>query len=307
MDLAPKSLALFLRVAALGAIGKAGEEFALSSTNASQRIQDLESALGVKLFHRTTRSVSLTADGEVFMEHAQRILDDLEETKNVFTHKDGNITGHIRMTASASFGHTHITPFIPEFMARYPNVTLDIDLSDNVTNIVTQGYDVAFRLGQLASSSLLARRIDDHPRMLVASPEYLKAHGKPLTLGELEQHVCLPFERHNTWQFMDSENHLHNVTVSGPLVLNSGDAISQLVESGMGIALASLWHAGPSLQSGKIVPILGQFTPWPVTRIWSVRPPSRITPLRVRVFLDFFEEKIRATNIQRYGALISLR
>ncbi|MDO6561785.1 LysR substrate-binding domain-containing protein [Amphritea sp. 1_MG-2023] len=177
MDLDLKTLALFVRITSLGAIGRAGEEFGLSSTNASQRIQALEVTLGVKLFHRTTRVVTLTHDGQVFLEHAKRILDDVEETWNVFKGDDDKVQGKIRLTVSASYGRIYLVPFIPELLAKYPHLQIEIDFTDKTIDIVEQGYDIAFRMHALESTSLLARRIADNPMILVASPAYLQQWG----------------------------------------------------------------------------------------------------------------------------------
>lgn len=304
MNLDLKSVALFMRVATLGAIGRAGVEFDLSPTNASQRIQALEVELGVKLFHRTTRAVSLTHDGQVFIEHAKRILDDIEETRNVFKGDAEKVQGTLRIAVAASFGRLYVVPFVPELLRLYPKLQLDIDFSDKRVDIVEQGFDVAFRIGQLESSSLLARSIDDSPMVLVASPEYIARAGQPESVESLAQHACIPFERSNVWQFKDSHGDLHEVAVSGPVSINWGDAISELVEAGVGIGLAALWHVGPALREGRVVQVLPDYTVWPQRKIWAVRPPGRLTPVRVKVFLDFMEQRIRATNRVRYGDLL---
>jgi len=304
MNLDVKSLALFMRVAALGAIGRAGIEFGLSPTNASQRIQILEAELGVKLFHRTTRAVSLTHDGQVFIEHAKRILDDLEETRNVFKGDAEQVQGTLKVAVSASFGRHYMVPFVPELFRLYPNLKLEIDFSDKRVDIVEQGFDVAFRMGELESSSLLARRIDDCPMVLVASPDYIAWAGLPETIEALADHACIPFERLNVWQFKDAQDNLHEVMVSGPVTINWGDAISELVEAGVGVGLAALWHVGPALRAGRVVQILPDYSVWPARKIWAVRPPGRLTPARVKVFLDFMEQRIKQTNRVRYGDLL---
>ena len=301
MDLDLKNLALFLRVATLGAIGRAGEEFDLSASNASQRIQALEADLGVKLFHRTTRAVTLTQDGQLFIGHARRILDDVEEAQNVFSGSARTVQGTLRVTVSATFGRSHILPFLPELLRLYPNLKLELDLSDTNIDIVEQGYDIAFRMGELEPSSLLARKVDDNPMLLVASPEYLERVGEPKTPEDLVNHSCLPFGRMHTWQLIGEDGKQHDVAVSGPIVTNLGDAIGDLVLAGMGIGLASMWLVGPDLLSGKVVPVLANYKVWPETKIWAVRPPGRLTPVRVKAFLDFMEERIRETNQARYG------
>ncbi|MEM9101067.1 MAG: LysR family transcriptional regulator [Pseudomonadota bacterium] len=301
MNLDTKNLALFVRVAALEAIGRAGEEFGLSSTNASQRIQSLEAELGVKLFYRTTRSVTLTHDGKVFLEHAKCILEDIEEVKNVFKGDDKCMQGLIRITVPSSFGRLYVLPFIENFLRLYPQIELELDFNDNRVDIVEQGYDLAFRIGALPSSSLVARRIDDNPVMLVASPHYIEHYGMPATPEALKEHVCIPFGKLAHWQFRDSQQQLHQVVVSGPISVNWGDAINDLIESGMGVGLANLWRVGPSLKAGRIVPVLTKFQVWPETKIWAIHPACRTVPARVNVFLDYAVERIRRINQERYG------
>jgi DNA-binding transcriptional LysR family regulator len=304
VDLDLKSLALFVRVTELGAIGKAGLDFDLSSTNASQRILALEAELGVKLFHRSTRVVTPTYEGLLFLEHAKRILDDVEETRNVFRGEGSDIQGRIRLTVSASYARVYIVPFIPELLRLHPKLEIEIDFTDKNVDIVEQGYDIAFRMGELQSSSLLAKRIADNPMILVASPEYLTRAGEPQTPADLASHNCIPFAKLNNWQFKDNDGAIHNVTVNGPIKVNSGDAIDDLVQAGVGIGLGSLWHVGPALRAGRVRRVLPGYKVWPQTRIWAVRPSGRLTPERIKVFLDYIEKVIHTTNEQRYGDLL---
>ncbi|WP_417248909.1 LysR substrate-binding domain-containing protein [Celeribacter sp.] len=299
-----KTLELFVRVATLGAIGRAGEEFGMSPTNASQRIKSLETELGVKLLNRTTRAVSLTPDGEVLLENAKRILDDVEDLRTVLTHTAQSVSGHLRVTASASFGRAHIIPYVPEFMRLYPNVTLDLNLTDTVVDIVEQGYDMAFRIGALPPSSLLAQKIDDNPSWLVASPAYLERAGTPQLPEDLTRHACLTLGKVQNWHLTSADGRQYDVQVGGPLSVNFGDAIGEWVVAGMGIALASLWHAGPDLEAGRLVRVLPDYDILPRSSIWAVRPPGRLMPARVHAFMSFMQAKIIATNKARYGALM---
>lgn len=299
-----KTLELFVRVAALGAIGRAGAEFDLSPTNASQRIKALEAELGVKLLNRTTRAVSLTPDGEVLLENAKRILDDLEDMRTVLTQSKDAVSGTLRVTASASFARAHIVPFIPEFLAAYPQISLDLNLSDIVVDIVEQGYDIAFRIGPLAPSSLLAQKIDANTEWLVASPEYLEKAGSPQTPQDLSHHACLTMGKMQKWHLQGADGTVHDVPVNGPVTVNLGDAIGDWVVAGVGIGRAALWHAGPDLAAGRLVRVLPDYDVAPQSSIWAVRPPGRMMPARVRAFMSFMQDKIIATNRARYGDLL---
>ncbi len=300
-----KSLELFVRVAALGAIGKAGAEFNLSATNATQRIQALETDFGVKLLNRTTRSVSLTPDGELLLEHAHRILDDVEDARLVLSQHAKSVSGLLRVTASATFGKTHIVPFVPEFLAQYPEVTLDLHLSDAVIDIVDQGYDLAFRQGALPSSSLLAQKVADNPQWLVASPEYLEKAGTPETPADLVNHACLGLGRQKFWQLRNSAGKDQEVPVTGARVnVNLGEAFGEFVLAGLGVGMASLWYVGPDIASGRLVRVLPDYIVVPETNLWAVRPPNRLMPMRVKAFLDFMQSRILQTNALRYGKLV---
>ncbi len=298
-----KSLELFVRVATIGAIGRAGAEFNLSSSNATQRIKALESDLDVTLLNRTTRAVSLTPDGEIFLEHARRILDDVEDARLVLSHQAHNISGPLRVTASASFGRSHVVPYVPDFLSAYPDVTLDLNLTDTIVDIVDQGYDLAFRIGELAPSSLLARKIDENPQWLVAAPSYLDRAGTPQLPQDLGNHTCLPMGRARSWHLTSADGTRHEVPISGPVAVNMGDAIGEWVLAGVGIGLASLWHAGPDLRAGRLVRVLPDLRGWPDTNIWAVRPPGRLMSPRVKAFLTFMEERITRANRERYGGL----
>lgn len=300
-----KNLELFVRVAALKGIGKAGEELGFSATNASMRIQSLEEELGAKLLYRTTRSISLTVDGEIFLEHSKRVLENIEEAKLALSGTEKTPKGTLRVTAPASFARSHIIPFLPKFIEKHPNINIDLHLSDAIIDIVEQGFDLAFRIGELAPSTLLARKIDENPEMLVASPTYIKKHGIPKSPSDLQNHMCIPLGRHGIWQLKGEDSISHSVEVSGPIQTNFGDAIADLVLAGMGIGRASLWRAGDDLKAGKLIAVLNDYTLLPEDKkIWAVRPPNRMMPKRVQIFLDFMERHIKEANSKYYEGLI---
>lgn len=299
-----KSLELFVRVAALGAIGRAGMEFNLSSTNATHRIKALESELQVKLLNRTTRAVSLTPDGEVFLEHAKTILNSVENARTDLSRTTKSVSGMVRVTASASFGRTHIVPFVPEFLRLYPDVQLDLNLTDAVVDIVEQGYDLAFRMDKLAPSTLMAQKIDDNPIILVASPEYLAQRGVPERPEDLRGHDFLALGDRQAWHLFDKDGSEHRVRGNITARSNFGDALIEWAMAGMGIAHAALWHVGPEIESGQLVAVLPEYQVLPGRHIWAVRPPGRLMPVRVKVFLDFMQAQIVATNRKNYGAIL---
>lgn len=287
-----KSVELFTRVAALKAIGRAGEEFGYSPTTASQRIQALEAELGTTLLVRTTRTVQLTHDGDVFLVHANALLAKVADAKHDLAGGEENVRGLLRVTASASFGSDHISPYIAEFIDLYPQLRVHLHLTDSVIDLVEQGYDLSIRIGTLATSTLLARKLADNPRSLVASGSYIDKHGKPQTVRELSAHNCIFQGVTRQWSFQRSDGDIQRINVSGNFDCNHGEAIRDAVVSGLGIGLRSDWSIVNELRSGRLIRLLPDHQILPVWNIWAVRPPGPFMPNRVRVFLEFLEEKL---------------
>lgn len=291
MALDATTLELFVRVAALGAFGKAGREFGMSPTAATQRIKGLEAELGVKLFNRTTRAVALTADGELFLGHARRIIESIEDARSDLSGGVENIKGELRVAGSASFGRRYIAPYVAEFLRAYPDVRVRLELSDGVVDIVEQGFDLALRIGTLASSSLVARKLADNPRLLVASPAYLERAGQPSQLEDLASHNCIVLGENRNWKLRDASGDIHELRVSGNFTTNYGEVTTEAALADAGIALKSLWDIRHLLADGSLLPVLDDYTVEPVWGLWAVRPPGDMVPARVRAFIDFMELK----------------
>ena len=293
MNLDLKSVELFVRVASLGAIGKAGAEFGISPTAATQRIQALETALGSKLLNRTTRIVSLSADGTLFLAHAKRIIADIEDAVADLQATTKSIRGEIRVTASASFGRRYIAPFIGEFLNDNPEVTIHLELSDSFFDIVHHGYDLALRIGVLAPSMLMAQKIAPNPRILVASPDYLENCGTPQLPNELSGHNCIILGENHLWGLKRPNGSHFETRVSGNFRTNYGEAVTEAALAGVGIALKSKWDILQYLSEGRLLPVLQKYTVEPEWNLWAVRPPGRNSPVRVKVFTQFIENKFR--------------
>lgn len=293
MDLDVKSLRLFVRIAAIGAIGRAGQDFGYSPTAASQRIQSLEAALGAKLLNRTTRTVSLSADGEVFLAHAKKIINDIDDAVDDLQGNGTAIRGELRVTASASFGRRYIAPFIGEFLRDHPGVTINLELSDGVFDIVQHGFDLALRIGVLAPSTLMARKIADNPRILVASPRYLNERGRPEVALDLADHNCLMLGENRVWKLRDENGNQSAIPIRANFVTSYGEAITEAAVSGVGIALKSKWDIIEQLSAGSLVEILPDHVVEPQWSVWAVRPPGRTISARVRLFTDFIEQRLK--------------
>ncbi len=295
MSLDPKSLALFVRVAAVGAIGKAGAELGLSRTAATQRVRDLEASVGTQLLHRTTRSVALSADGEVFLAHAKRILSDIDEAFSELQRDPATVSGELRVASSASFGRKHLAPLVGEFMERYPRLSIQLHLSDGVFDIVENGFDLAVRLGDLSPSSLKARRIADSARIVVAAPNYLSRCGMPEMPDDLRRHNCIIRSDARMWTKRGPDGRIHDVKVSGNFATNLAEAVTEAALSGVGLARKCRWEVTEHLDSGALVEVLPEYTVLPEWSIYAVRPPAPTLPMRVRLFTNFIADRFEQT------------
>lgn len=283
------TLQLFVRVAAQRAIGRAGQDLGFSAATATQRLQQLEKELGVSLFLRTTRMVTLTADGERFLPYAKSMLLTMEDARVDLTGGESRIKGLLRVTASATFGRRYLAPYVSEFLRAHPEAEIDIQFSDTVSNIVEQGYDLAIRIGVLNSSSLRARKLADNPRVLVAAPSYLKGVKPIVSPQDLMSHQCLLLGEENRWEFESKGGNSEKIFVAGRLSSNYGETILSAALGGSGIAMKSLWDVKDYLDSGELTVVLPSYKPLPQWNIWAVMPPGNIIPARTRVFMGFLQ------------------
>lgn len=292
MNLDITSVELFTRIAVLGAIGRAGEEFGFSATTASQRIQALETELGVQLFQRTTRSVTLTQDGELFLTHAKTILSNIEDARQDLSGGETRVKGLLRVTASATFGHRYISPYMAEFIDAHTEAEIHLNLTDSIVDIVEQGYDLSIRIGSLEASTLLVRKLAANPRSLVASKNYIRKYGCPEKVKDLANHNCIIQGRTRQWAFKNKSGKTESINVKGNYDSNHGEAVRDAIVAGLGIGLRSNWSIINELQSGDLIRLLPDYDVDPVWSIWAVRPAIPVMPARVRVFLNFLEDKL---------------
>ncbi len=287
-------ITLFLRVLDLGSISAAARSLGLSVAVASQRLKRLERELGVRLLHRTTRRLHATPEGMALAEQGRPLVEDLDALASGLRQAGTDVAGTLRVTASASFGRQYISPLVPEFLARHPRITLSLDLDDQLLDLVSAGFDLAVRIGALADSSLVARRLADNRRVVCASPDYLRRRGWPRTPQDLAAHDCLLLAgsrgRQDVWRLGDGQGGEIAVRVRGRFESNFGEALRDAVLAGLGIALHSTWHVCEDLRSGRLVQLLPEY-PIGSTGIHAVMPQRRLVPPRVRAFVDFLAER----------------
>ncbi|ENW83702.1 hypothetical protein F909_00363 [Acinetobacter sp. ANC 3929] len=280
----------FIRVADLGSISKAAQDTNISVSVASQKLQRLEQNLQLRLFHRTTRKLTLTEEGRALLEHGRPWIADFIHLQESFKLKDQALTGTLRMTTSATFGTKILMPVIAEFSRLHPELKMYLDLNDQNIDLIQHGMDLAIRIGQLKSSSLVAKQLSPNPRLLCASPTYLKQYGVPETLADLKLHRCI-LQQHghgltDQWHFINVEGKIEQIHVEGYFATNSGEGVRQAALAGLGISNHSIWHVADDLATGKLVQILSDY-PVATTAIYAVFPHRELIAPKVQRFLDY--------------------
>ena len=279
-----KQIETFVSVASRGSLTAAATAEGVAPGVVSRRLDALEARLGVKLLLRTTRRVTLTFEGSAYLEDCQRILRELGDAEASVSLGGVKARGHLRLSAPAGFGRRHVAPLIMQFLDANPEVTVNLDLSDRLVDLVNEGIDCAIRVGELSDSSLVSIRLAENRRVVVASPAYLEKHGTPRTLADLVGHNCLSLGQQRGWLFRDG-GEIVSIKVSGQLECNDGAVLHEWALAGRGLAWRSLWEVDTDLSSGALVPVLDEFAA-PPTGIHAVFPQRKYLPLRVRLLID---------------------
>jgi DNA-binding transcriptional LysR family regulator len=281
-----EDLDVFVRVAATGSMSAAGRILGLSPAVISKRIKRLEERLGTRLFQRTTRQIALTEAGKGYHDRVTAILADLEDAEAFASGRSSEMHGTLKISAPTSFGRMHIAPHLKTFMEHHPGISIQLMLTDEFTDIVGGGFDLAIRIAELTDSSLVARRLAPVRRILCASSEYIAAHGAPRSIEELKTHVCLPAHNNDSWRLEGPEGPVV-LRPEGKLITNSSEVIREAVIGGLGIALRSTWDIGPELKAGRIVQVLPAYESSRNVALSAVYPSREFLPQKVRAFIDY--------------------
>jgi len=306
-----QELLVFHAVVRHASYAKAADELELSPSGVSRIVSRLEARLGARLVHRTTRKLSLTEAGKTFHARTAQVLVDLAEAEAEVQDVTLTPRGKLRVTAPVVFGQLHVAPLLPELFARYPELSVDLSLADRVVDLVDEGLDLALRIGTLADSRLIARRLCSNRRVLVAAAKYLKKRGGPRTPADLAAHECIlftGFSRPRDWHLVGPDGPV-TVTVSGRLASNNLDVITQAATDGLGITMGATLSVGPALLSGQLVRVLPEYE-FESTGIFAVYPSARQLSTKVRATLDFFSEQLRdppAWDRKLLGHILSAR
>lgn len=292
-----KQISTFAEVATRGSLSAAARAEGVAPAMIGRRLDALEERLDVKLLQRTTRKIALTIEGAAFLEDCQRILAELEEAETSVSERSAKASGQLTISAPAGFGRQHVAPLIPNFLAEHKEVKLMLNLNDRVVDLIGEGVDVAIRIAALTDSNLIGVKLADNKRVVVASPDYLKRHGRPVTLDDLHQHNCLTFSSDGSqrgWTFRENGKNVLR-KVEGNMVCNDGAVLHDWALSGKGLAWRSMWEVGSEIETGKLVTVLDEFNA-PGNDIYAIFAQRRHLPLRIRAFVDFLRASYSKPN-----------
>ena len=282
----------FIRVVRAGSLTAAAERLNIAKSAVSRRLADLEARLGVQLLTRTTRRLNLTESGRQYYERCQTILADMEEAELAITSGDIELNGTLRIAAPLSFGITHLSPVLNEFLRLHPQLKLDLDLNDRTLNFMEEEVDLAIRIGHLSDSSLVARKLATARFIVCASPDYLARHGVPSQPSQLEQHTGLSYSYADSpfWHFVGHDGRDIAVRVYERIRANNGDVLLTAAIDGLGILMTPSFIGNDAIQQGKLIPILTDYSP-PNRDIYAIYPRQRYLPQRLRVLIDYLVER----------------
>ena len=297
-------MATFAEVVARGSLSAAARAEGIAPAMIGRRLDALEARLGVKLLQRTTRKLVLTDEGVAFLEDCQRILGEVDDAEAAVSEHSARATGHLLVSAPAGFGRQHVAPLLPSFLAEHRDVTVNLNLNDRVVDVLGEGVDVAIRIASLSDSNLVAVKLADNRRVVVASPAYLKRHGQPRHPTDLARHNCLAISSDGSqrgWTFLDNGQQL-TLKVGGNMVCNDGAVLHEWALAGKGLAWRSMWEVGEQIASGALSTVLDDFAA-PGNDIHAVFAQRRHLPLRIRAFVDFLRRSYARPEYWRNNGL----
>jgi DNA-binding transcriptional LysR family regulator len=281
---------VFVRAIELGGFSAAARALRMTPSAVSKLVARLEGRLGVRLINRSTRKLQLTPEGAAFYDHGVRILGEMDAAEREVA-AGAAPHGRLRVNASVAFGRHLLLPQVPAFLARYPAITLDIVLTDQVVDLFEERTDVAIRHGVMKNSRLVARKLGESRSIVVASPAYLERHGKPRTPADLAKHNRLGFgftRQMEGWPFLDGAGGIVTIRPIGNALVSDGEGLRQLVLAGLGLSRLAAFHIDADIRAGQLVPVLEDYNPGDIEPVHAVfLGQGGHLPVRVRVFLDY--------------------
>ena len=295
---------VFSRVVALGSLSAAARALGMSQTMATKHMAALEGRLGVKLLHRTTRRLTLTEAGRIYLEASERILEDIAEADARAALETTEVQGRLRLNVPVSFGIREIAPLLPKLADRYPMLELDLGLNDRHINLIEEGWDLVIRIGKLRDSSMIARRLAPCTMAVCAAPAYLERHGHPRRIEELTEHNCLGYTLSrqvgvDRWHF--GSDGKKRVAVTGSMQANNGDALVAAAVGGHGIVYQPTFLVQREIDAGILVPLELDHAPIELEGIFAAYPSDRRPPAKIRATIDFFVDAFSPVPPWQHG------
>lgn len=287
-----KEIEAFVAVTEAGSLTAAALREGVTPVMMGRRLDALEKRLGIKLLHRSTRSLTVTQQGVVFLDHCRKLISDLQDAERLVTEGRRKVTGHLIVSTPAAFGRKHVAPHASAFIADNPDLRISFNLTDRVVDLVREGYDFGVRIGGAIDPSFVAIKLAGNRRVVCATPAYLAKRGHPRTLDDLAQHNCLAFNlqggQQRGWYFQKNGKPV-TIRVSGNLDCNDGELLHRWSLEGLGLAWRSTWEIQRELSSGELVTVLDEFA-LPHYDIMAVYPQQRHLPAKVRLFIDHLKQ-----------------
>lgn len=287
-----KQIEAFVSAVEKGSLARAALEQQVTPVMLGRRIDSLEKRLGVKLLHRSTRHLTLTEDGTVFLEHCRKLLGELDQAERMISEGRHKATGHLVVSTPAAFGRKHVAPHAPGFLAANPEVQLSFNLTDRVVDLVREGYDLGIRIGGTIDPNFVAIRLASNRRVVCGAPSYVEKHGIPERLEDLGRHNCLAFNlqggQQRGWYFQQDGKPV-TVRVNGNLDCNDGELLHRWACEGLGLAWRSTWEIQSELASGELITVLDEFA-LDNYDIMAVYPQQRHVPAKIRFFVDMLKK-----------------
>ena len=294
---------LFAKVVETGSFSAAGRQLGLNASSVSRQ------ALGTRLLNRSTRSLGLTEAGGLYYERARRIVADVDEVNAAVSELNETPRGTLRLNVPVVFGRRYVAPYMQEFLEAYPEVRVELNVTDHYVDLIEEGADLAIRIGGTSQQSYIVRKLASIDRVLCASTEYLERHGRPTRPEDLADHNCLAYRLHpgeTVWRLI-GEDKTYDVPISGNFTANNAGAIGAAMAAGIGIALLPVWIAGREIQMGLVEVVLGDYRAHPsgmADEVFAVFPHGRNLSAKVRAYVDFIAEKFRSEPDFQIGATV---
>nr|WP_298147346.1 LysR family transcriptional regulator [uncultured Pseudomonas sp.] len=287
-----EDMRLFISVLECKSFTAAAEALGLSKQFVSRRMTGLEARLGVRLINRSTRKLNATPLGLAYYERARRILDDVAEAEQLVSLQSASPRGLLRLSAPMSFGTLHLSPLLPGFLQRYPDVSIELDLSDRLIDLLGEGYDMAVRIGVLEDSTLVARQIAPLQTVTCCSPDYLRRRGAPERPADVRGHECLLYGHSKAvdWSYW-IDGRVERIAVRGRLRVNNGELVRDAAIAGLGLAMLPTFIVGAALEAGSLVRVLEAYQ-LPLAKVFAVYPQHRQASVLVRLLIDYLTESL---------------